>query len=297
MDEVESLFLGNEVRKGMARVQVGFQNLRQEATNEDWSRFTGTDYFEHSLVRIMHEDPFTYHSFTKPRNYAGDAKLIDYMYGLQHPDPNVTDLGSQIFNYSTNTPAPQSVRARKEIIASMVDELAEDIKNPRILSIACGHLREATASQAVLNKNIGEYFALDQDPLSLEVVKKELTQYNIKPINSSVKSLLTNGHEFQNLDFVYAAGLFDYLPQAVAVKLTARMFGMLNPGGKLLVANFAESLMDIGYMETFMQWKLIYRNETEVADFARRIAPQEIDRQRLFWDEPHNVIYLEVVKK
>jgi hypothetical protein len=36
---------------------------------------------------------------------------------------------------------------------------------------------------------------------------------------------------------------------------------MLKPGGRLLVANFLHDLPNVGYMESFMGWPLIYRSD------------------------------------
>ena len=297
MDEAESALLGGDVDDGLTKLTLGFQRLRATYSAAEWLEFAKKDWLSHSFVRIIHQDPFTKHSFDKPRNYAGDAELIDYMYGLRKPAPETSELGKRIFDYTTNTPAPQSVRERRKIIAAMIDEIAADSSDLRILSIACGHLREAGLSQAVTNGKIAEYFALDQDALSLEVVKNELAKFNVNPVHSPVKSLFTNGKQFHDLDFVYAAGLFDYLPQKVANRLTGKMFQMLKPAGRLLVGNFALCVRDIGYMEAFMQWNLIYRTEAEVADFASEIPKEAIANSRMFWDKQRNVIYLEIVKK
>jgi extracellular factor (EF) 3-hydroxypalmitic acid methyl ester biosynthesis protein len=296
LDETEQSLLNGNIENGMTNLVFGLHQIQKDADITEWENFSQRDFLHHSVVSLIHQDPFTKHSFEKPRKYSGDAELIDYMYGLRKPTKNLKETFRKIFEFTTNSSAPQSVRARREIIASMINDLAEKSDDLRILSIACGHLREASLSKAVLNGKVTEFFALDQDALSLEVVKNELAEFNVKPIHASIKSLFTNGHEFQNLDFVYSAGLYDYLPQTVANKLTLKIFKMLKSGGKLLVANFAPCLGDIGYMETFMNWKLIFREETEVADFASLIPPNEIAEQRMFWDEPHNVIYLEIVK-
>jgi len=36
---------------------------------------------EHPLLGMVHEDPFTVRAFKKPRGYAGDAELLDLIYG------------------------------------------------------------------------------------------------------------------------------------------------------------------------------------------------------------------------
>ncbi len=297
MDETEHSLLVGNIEQGMTDLVLGLYQIQKESDVSDWESFSQSGFLSHSVVQLIHQDPFTKHSFDKPRNYAGDADLIDYMYGCRNLPLETTELGKKIFKWSQNQSTTQSVRARREIIASMIDELGGTSNNLRILSIACGHLREAITSKAVRDSKVSEYFAFDQDALSLAVVKNELSQFNVNPVHASIKSLFTNGKQFHDLDFVYAAGLFDYLSQKVAVRLTNKMFQMLKPGGKILVANFAPCLLDKAYGETFMQWKLIYREETEVLNFASEIDSNEIAEKRLFWDEPHNVIYLELVKK
>lgn len=300
------MLLDGDVGEGILKLVTDFKILRSEAKPDEWAEFSEKGFLAHPCVRLVHEDPFTHHAFTQPRGYSGDAELIDYMYRIRQPPAEISKLGRAIFRLNTQVettdvsagvPAPESVRERRKIIAEMIDEMAEVKDNLRILSIACGHLREAHISKAVKEEKIGKYFALDQDASSLGVVSREFAGSNVQTVHASIKSLFTNGHNFTDMDFVYAAGLFDYLTEPVAIRLAARVFEMLRPGGKLLVANFAPCLRDIGYMETFMRWKLIYRNEADVADFARCILENEVENQRLFWDNAKNVIYLEITKK
>ena len=41
---------------------------------------------DHPLCDLLHQDPFTYRAFSKPRGYAGDAVMMDYIYGLGEAD-------------------------------------------------------------------------------------------------------------------------------------------------------------------------------------------------------------------
>jgi hypothetical protein len=79
-----------------------------------------------------------------------------------------------------------------------------------------------------------------------------------------VRGLLTRGYNLGRFDFVYAAGLYDYLSHNVAVKLTQKCLQMLKPDGILLFANFAQGIFDDGYMETFMNWPLLLRSESDM---------------------------------
>jgi hypothetical protein len=71
---------------------------------------------------------------------------------------------------------------------------------------------------------------------------------------------------------------------------------MLVPDGQLLIANAYPSVQETAYMETFMQWRLIYREEAEMNDLAFRIAPEEIEKKRYFWDELNYIIFVEITK-
>ena len=66
------------------------------------------------------------------------------------------------------------------------------------------------------------------------------------------------------------------------------------PGGRLLVANFCPELRDIGVMESYMAWRLIYRDEAEMAEIAAAVPGGEVARQRTFRDRGGNVVYLEI---
>ena len=102
---------------------------------------------------------------------------------------------------------------------------------------------------------------------------------------------------FEGYHFVYAAGLYDYLSDRVAARLTHIMFDMLAPGGRLLVANFAPRLPEVAYMETFMDWTLIYRTPEQMAVLSDNICGDDWKSHRLFWDAHGNIIFLDIVKR
>src|SRR5690606_4210187 len=115
-------------------------------------------------------------------------------------------------------------------LARYVDELAaERGGETEILTVASGHLREAERSASLRDGKIRRWVALDQDPLSVGLVARDLSDQGIEAIDGSVKGLLGGSHNLGTFDFVYSAGLYDYLPRAVAVRLTRKCFQMLKP--------------------------------------------------------------------
>jgi SAM-dependent methyltransferase len=175
-----------------------------------------------------------------------------------------------------------------------LQELVDTETSPRVLSIGCGYLREAHCCRAVRDGKIGEYFALDQDPATVAEVGR--LHPKVKAKCGAVRSLLDGKVRFEGLDFIYAAGLFDYLSAPVATRLIARMFCMLRSGGRLLAVNFAPNSPEIGYMEACMDWWLTYRNEGQVRMLSKEVPGSDIRRERLFRDEFNNLVFLEIEK-
>ena len=179
----------------------------------------------------------------------------------------------------------------------MIDRTCARTARARVLSLACGHLREAQRSQAVLRGDIGGFVALDQDPITLAVVEREQAASGVTTVCDTVLSILSGERVFRNFDFVYAAGLFDYLPAAIATRLTSRMFEMLRPGGSLLLANFVPESHSRGYAEAFMDWWLIHRDQAELRALSAEIREAEIARLQTFQDELGNIAHLELDRK
>src|SRR5262249_8800064 len=97
-------------------------------------------------------------------------------------------------------------------------------------------------------------------------------------------------------DLIYAAGLYDYLVQPLARRLTRLLFDMLRPGGRLLIGNVVPGMQGAGYMEAYMDWWLIYRNACDMHDLAALIPSRLIESARIFEEEQKNITFLELTK-
>lgn len=263
----------------------------------DWLQFVQHAQ-SHRVMKLLHQDPFTYRAFSKPRGYAGDAVMMDYIYGREErwPAPEADAIGTQIFNFTTQAPASEGVRSRRAYIASRIDRLAEEKRRPHILSIASGHLREANLSAAIRRRKTGRIVALDADPLSLAEVRESYSCYGVETYNASFREMIGSQTRAGEFDFVYSTGLFDYLNQRTARRLVTGMFNMLRPGGVLLVANFLPGVRDIGYMETFMGWNLIYRSRVEMMDLTLGIPEEDVKEATVHSEEFRNIVFLQLTK-
>jgi len=249
----------------------------------------------HNVRKLLHEDPYTRRAFEKPRGYAGDAVLLDYIYSSQVPE-GTAEIGQSVFCVTTRAASAKSVVARRDLLARLIDETADKHSRPSILSVACGHLREAQQSQAVRDGKLNRLYALDQDGESLAVIDREQRKDIVVPVLASIKDLLKGTVDVPQVHFAYAAGLLDYLPKSAAEALVARMWKLLAPGGSLLVANFTSENANRGYMATFMAWELLYRSRQEIELLADALPPPEVAQRTCFTDDLGNIVYLRLQK-
>jgi len=242
----------------------------------------------HPLFALTQEDPYTHRANTKPRGYAGDAVMMDYIYeGVA--DKPMSTLGTRIFQATTRVSMGLSVVYRKALLSAYINDTAALADPFRILSIASGHCRELKDTLSLDGAFNGEFIALDADELSCAEVKASYPAEKVKTIHANVKHLLVGKDGLQGqFNLIYSAGLFDYLAPAVASKLVSTLLSKLSPGGRLLVANFLPQSFGRGYMECFMDWRLIYRTEQELID----LFPEELHPQISITVDPHgNVAY------
>jgi extracellular factor (EF) 3-hydroxypalmitic acid methyl ester biosynthesis protein len=299
LDDIYEMFIHGQVEEGMNALLPGLKSRRLTSGPQEWAKTVET-CLHHPLCELLHQDPFTQRAYAKPRGYAGDAVLLDFIYGPEEgwllPE-GTTSLGRMIFDFTSRSAACEGVRARRGFIADLLDRMVESTQRPHVLSIASGHLREAHLCSAVKRQKMGRLVALDADKESLREVESCYGRFGVETHLGSIRQLLTQKVQLGNFDLVYSTGLYDYLQQPTAQRLSGAMFQMLRPGGRLLVANFLPGISDLGYMESYMGWNLIYRTRQEMVDISSEIPQAAIRDLRIFAEENQNIIFLEITKQ
>jgi extracellular factor (EF) 3-hydroxypalmitic acid methyl ester biosynthesis protein len=288
----------NDVHDTMDTLSDGLWWLKRIMTGDDWKAYPPIAK-KHPVLSLVHEDPLTSRSYQKPRGYPGDAPLLDLIYyDLGFVDlSGVSELGKLIFGRNKDTPAPIAVRERRNFIARLIDVACAERNGAEILCAACGHLREAKISRAVAERRFGRFVALDQDAESLAVVDRDFHASGIETANVSVKALLGRVFPRYSFDLIYAAGLYDYLDDHFAARLTSSFFRMLKPGGRLIVGNFVPGIYDVGYMEACMGWTLIYRDGSAMLRLTNSLPQDEISTRRIYTLTVPDIVYLEVRRR
>lgn len=223
----------------------------------------------HALFRRLHQDPYTAQAFKKPRGYAGDAHTLDFVYGHRDAIEASTPEGRDLCHVSTNVPIAAAVRARCALVTAKIQATLRGKADATIVSVACGHMRELHGVDKELLAG-ARIVGLDQDAESIRALATIHSEKPPEGYVAAVRSVISGRTAIPQSDLIYASGLYDYLPDEIAVRLTAQLSKWLAPGGVLLIPNLTPENDEIGYMEAIMDWWMVYRS---VDDMERLIPP------------------------
>ncbi|MGN6767398.1 MAG: class I SAM-dependent methyltransferase [Rhizobiaceae bacterium] len=281
------------------RLAGRLHDLRREASPGVWRQLIPLAQ-EHRVAKYLIQDPFTRWSFEKPRGYSGDASLLDIYY--KHPSAagiveSSSTLGQVIYAYTSDAPSSVAGRERRDILTRSVDETASRVDEAEILTIACGHLREAESSKALAQGRLKRWVGLDQDPVSVATVNRDLAGTVVEARDGSVRGILRRAYSLGTFDLVYASGLYDYLPRAVGIRLLQRAMELVKPGGEFLFANFSDEITTDGYMETFMDWPLILRSANDMWDIINAALDRNTVEADVYYGSNRNIVYGTVRKR
>ncbi len=286
---------------------------RTQSLDEE-TRGYGLDYAGHLLLPLVHEGPIHRRAYDKPQGYAGDYELMRLFFAE-------TLCGETLYArflhfVGQRYPMGQTVVARERVMRSVVRERITAGRPARILSLASGpalELQHLLGELPRVEKPV-ELFLLDQDEDALAHAHRGLHRLlarrgaalepvHLHALHFSVIQLLRPkdaaeaavGREvLGNMDLVYSAGLFDYLPRAVAKRLVRRMLDMLQPGGTLLIGNLREDPASAWMMEHAVAWHLVYREPEAMLELAEGL--EGVQSTRIVFDETERCMFLEIVK-
>lgn len=246
----------------------------------------------HPLSALFLLDPYAKRAFEKPRGYAGDAVMLDYIY--RPSGVALSGLAKTMHEATTSLPNAASIVWRRDYLARTIASKMSEHQCPHILSVASGHMRELDTLRTLTSECNVQFTAIDSDRQSLKEAETTYFEYNIDVRAMSFVGLIRGRLEEKSFDLIYSAGLFDYLNDKTGKSLIKSMFDHLNPGGKISIGNFTKDSHGRGFMSGFMDWDLIYRNESDIARIATEACPD--GKMRVFRDGPGNVAYVEIEK-
>jgi SAM-dependent methyltransferase len=296
LDAIHFQLMAGQIETAMDKLVRRMRSHRSNQTRDRWEEFVSKTVMSHPIRAFIHRDPCTRRSFSRPLGLADDAVMLDMLSrgAVDEVDP----VARSLFAFIANRPLAQAIRNRTQTMADQIEETVKRHPDARILALAAGHLRELDRVRSVNGAICGQIIALDPDAECLATVEHDYAGRGVRTLHAPVEHFMDGlFDDLCNFDLVYAPGLISYLPEAVAATLCEKMFAALKPGGRMLLANFVPDIPDVGYMESFMDWHLVYRDEAAMLALVDGLPWDRIDKMQTWHDDTRNIVFLSVERR
>jgi extracellular factor (EF) 3-hydroxypalmitic acid methyl ester biosynthesis protein len=240
------------------------------------------NFSKRQLHPLMMCSPFAYRTYHKPLGYAGDYEMVNMI--LRSPFEGGS-LFAKVVNlwFLSQWPA----KAHRHRIQHLKNRLLEESergrlrgKPIRVLNLGCGPALEVQEFlQDDRRCDFADLTLLDFSDEAiqhtrgvLDEVKRRLSRRTpIQLQRKSVHQLLKEGSKSavrsgeSGYDYIYCAGLFDYLSDRTCRQLLQIFHQWLEPGGAILVTNVNDTKPFRHMLEFVLDWHLVYRDERRCA--------------------------------
>jgi len=234
--------------------------------------------------------PFVYRTYQKPLGYAGDYEMVNMI--LRDPFEGASLFAKVVNLCFLSNPPSQAHRNRiRELTARLREEVGRVSvtgRPARIFNLGCGPAREVqdfVRDDPLSDQAEFTLMDFDAEPLrhtgqilaDLKQLHGRITQIHVvkKSVNQILKDGLRGKEAADAYDFVYCAGLFDYMSDRICKKLMNIFYQMLAPGGLLLATNVDAAKPFRHSMEYLLEWHLICRDRRQLLDLIPESAPPE----------------------
>jgi len=242
------------------------------------------------LHPFLMSSPFMHRIYVKPLGYAGDYEMVNMI--MRDPREGGS-LFAKLLNVFILSQPPAT--AHRNRVAYLTKKLVEETvrvapsgRPMRVLNLGCGPAKEVQnfLSEHDLSERT-EFEMQDFDEEPLRHVRQALEEIKIRyqrgtPVKLSRKSvqqvLKQIGKPWaadQRYDFVYCAGLFDYLNDRICKSLVSYFFDIVALGGLVVVTNVEGQNPIRNIMEYMFEWHLVYRNSTALLRLVPDRAPAD----------------------
>ena len=246
-------FLGDIEKTSLPKLNELFMKFDEEARKVPKELSMFHDFLcRKKLHPFMLCSPFLHRTYTKPLGYAGDYEMVNMMFHNRWQGQN--SYAKMINSFSLQSDTVQAHRNRIAILVQRLEEETRTVTKKgqkiHILNIGCGpaieiqrFLKDSWLSDKCVLELIDfnpETLAYTENKISA-IIKEKKRQTEIKFTQKSIHRLLVEASKKEQhperFDFIYCAGLFDYLSDKICERLIGLFYRWLRPEGLLLVTN------------------------------------------------------------
>lgn len=283
LEELEGRILP-EIGEWMDRFDVVAEQVAEDV------RPAHRAYARRQLHPLVLCSPFVYRTFSKPLGYAGDYEMVNMI--LRDGHEGATMFAKLVNVCFLQNPPAQAHRNRIRVLQSRIAEETQRVaasgRRARILNLGCGPAREIQnfIAQDPLSDH-ADFVLLDFNPQTLEFARQNLTdarskngrktglEFRERSIHDLLREAVrgANTQPDSKFDFVYCAGLFDYVSDRVCKLLIDTFYEATQPGGAVLLTNVNASRPFRHSMDYLLEWHLVYRDERHMTRLLPVLKP------------------------
>ncbi len=302
--------------------QKGPTNLGQEKLNrlndeilkkgDELERIVGNSIISREIKRRFRliTGGFVYQSLIikrakdKPRGYPGDYETLEVIYDNR---PLSEGIGLYFDKSFLDNKYAVAVRNRKEKMKVILSEFISVASSPRgrILNLACGSCREIKEllSSLIVHKKRVTFECVDQDEEALGFARSSLGKLprniEIKFSKENILEIASKPSYYAGLigkqDLIYSIGLADYLPDRILKKLIHFCFGLLSPGGRLIITHKDMDKYKPLAPDWSCDWTFVPRNKEKLCNL---IDDSGIDKFSIALERDNSkIILFTIIKK
>lgn len=287
-------FLGDVAEEASPKLGELFEAFEHEASEVAPEDVDIHKVFCHrDLHPLVMCSPFLHRIFHKPLGYAGDYEMVNMILG------DIWEGGSNTYarlvngGFLSNATAVGHRNRVDRLEQYLVDELARvqtEQRPLRVLNVGCGPAEEMQRFiRKARNQPWVQFDLMDFNQQTLDVTKSKIGDHtsrlhpasSVQYIHKSIHELLKEAVRRTDdsppqYDFVYCAGLFDYVQKRTCSLLVKLFFEWISPSGVVVVTNVHTSNPVRATMEHLAEWNLILRDERDMMQLAPDLGEQSV---------------------
>lgn len=257
-------------------------------------------FYQKHLLSIFTEAEINKHIYDRPFGYPGDFVSMNYIYDFHNELLGKNTFEKFINHLTTTIPISLSNIKRKKVLKEKIIEIIKKNNGKaKITSIACGPAKEIIELSIETKLLVESQITfLDFEKKALDFVKKNLPPYiHAQFIHTNLIDLIKNKTSdifSKQQDLIYAFGIYDYLNDLIAKKLTKILFQSLGDSGELFICNVAKEKESLrAYFEFLGEWEMIYRTKEQLKQLTQSIP---YSKMKFIDDNENSYHFLCIIK-
>jgi hypothetical protein len=285
LTEAERRQLDVEMETAVADQWLEFLNRANSLVlpykNDKALRLRMKRYTENVVTGEMCRGALQHRCYTKPLGYPGDFEIMNAFYdNVPRGDDTYSRLVDML-GLIAGRPVAKRMRYLTSEIEAMVGDRPEQ-DHFHVMSIGAGPAREfKTYFERADGPAKGFSITLvDPEARALDCairniyssIRTGVSSVMVAGMNTSFTEMLRPASTFRHLppqDFIYSAGLTDYLNAKLTRALIVKLYDHLKPGGSVLIGNVNDDPAGMYWSAEYaVDWTMYFRNRADMEAIA-----------------------------